>query len=177
MDLTDEEKVLLESLRTLGNKLRSSTKAKYSRINPFIEDIFDWKERGRHWTGFPNVTIYNSATVSGDVSIGPNTWIGPFCSLDGSGGLTIGEFCSISAGTQIITHDSVRWCLSGGKEKYEYSPVTIGDRSFIGTNSIIIRGVQIGSGSVVGAGSVVTRDIPSGYMAAGSPAKILRKIT
>ena len=42
--------------------------------------------------------------------------------------------------------------------------------------SIILKGVTIGENSVVGAGSVVTKDIPSGEVWAGNPAKFIRKI-
>ena len=45
------------------------------------------------------MTIYDSTTVVGDVKIGENTWIGPFCSIDGGGGLEIGENCDITSET------------------------------------------------------------------------------
>jgi acetyltransferase-like isoleucine patch superfamily enzyme len=50
-------------------------------------------------------TMYDNVLVLGDVKVGQNTWIGPGCILDGSGGaLQIGDWCSISAGVQIYTH-------------------------------------------------------------------------
>jgi acetyltransferase-like isoleucine patch superfamily enzyme len=52
-------------------------------------------------------------------------------------------------------------------------PVTIGKKCFIGARSIILKGVTIGDGAVIGAGSVVTRDVLSGTMAAGNPARII----
>ncbi|MBE6487469.1 MAG: sugar O-acetyltransferase [Methanosphaera stadtmanae] len=55
------------------------------------------------------------------------------------------------------------------------SPVKIGDRCWIGSNTIILPGVTIGDNVVVGAGSVVTKDIPSDVIVAGSPAKIIRE--
>lgn len=54
--------------------------------------------------------------------------------------------------------------------------VAIGDDTFIGARSIVLRGVRIGPGSVIGAGSLVTKDIPAGVVAAGSPARVLREI-
>ena len=41
----------------------TDTYKKYKRINPFIEDIFDWKERGKFWTKHDNVTVYNSTIL------------------------------------------------------------------------------------------------------------------
>ena len=53
-------------------------------------------------------------------------------------------------------------------------PVIIEDSVWIGVNSIVLPGVQIGFGSVIGAGSVVTADIPSMVLAAGNPARVIR---
>ena len=54
--------------------------------------------------------------------------------------------------------------------------VTVGDNVWIGGNSVICPGVHIGNNVVIGAGSVVTKDIPSGVIAAGNPAKVIREI-
>lgn len=63
-------------------------------------------------------------------------------------------------------------------EKYEYGlPITIGNDVWIGGGSIINPGVRIGNNVVIGSGSVVTKDIPDNSIAAGNPAKVLRKIT
>ncbi len=46
----------------------------------------------------------------------------------------------------------------------------------IGSGSTILCGVEIGEGAIGGAGSVVTRSVPAGTIAAGNPARVLRKI-
>ncbi|WP_344795007.1 acyltransferase [Litoribacillus peritrichatus] len=51
----------------------------------------------------------------------------------------------------------------------------IGVNSFVGAASVIMPGVTIGAGSIVGAGSVVTKDVPSGVIVAGNPAKIIKR--
>lgn len=56
------------------------------------------------------------------------------------------------------------------------APIYIEDDVFIGMSCLILKGVTIGKGSVVGAGSVVTQDIPSGVIAAGNPARIIREV-
>lgn len=102
------------------------------------------------------VSIYDSSLIYGDVSIGDYTWIGPFTVIDGSGGLQIGAYCSISAGVHIYTHNTVRWALSGGKEEYSRAPVVIGNRCYIGPHAVICQGVTIPDGSVVSAHSLIT---------------------
>ena len=54
--------------------------------------------------------------------------------------------------------------------------VRIGDRVWIGADVLVLRGVQIGNDVVVGAGSIVTKDLPSGVLALGTPARPVRKI-
>jgi len=172
MEMNQKTRVLWSSLVELHRALRDHTRKNYNRINPFYEDLFNWKERGEYWLREDKgVTIYNSTTVVGDVSIGVNTWIGPFCSLDGSAGLTIGSFCSISLGCQLLTHDTVKWALSGGKEPYEYAPTSVGDCCFLGSYVVVLKGVTIGNHCLVAAGAVVTDDVPNYSIVTGVPAR------
>jgi acetyltransferase-like isoleucine patch superfamily enzyme len=172
--MNDEDRLdqLHGDLRALHERLRSQTLAEYRRINPFTEDLFDWKERGRAWTKDDRgVTIYDSTSVTGEVEIGEETWVGPFCSLDGTGGLSIGHHCSISSGCELISHDTIRWALSGGTEDYEYARTRIGDCCFLGSRVVITKGVTVGDRCVIAAGAVVTEDVPELSIVAGVPAR------
>jgi acetyltransferase-like isoleucine patch superfamily enzyme len=108
--------------------------------------------------------------------VGEHTWIGPFVMLDGSGGLEIGSYCSISTGAHVYTHDTVRWALSGGLHEPERAPVRIGDRTYVGSQAVIVKGVTIGDRCVVGAGSLVTRDVPSETIVDGVPARVRGRV-
>ena len=55
--------------------------------------------------------------------------------------------------------------------------VRIGKRVFIGTNAIVLRGVNVGDNSVIGAGSIVTTSIPENCIAAGNPCRVIRELT
>lgn len=55
-------------------------------------------------------------------------------------------------------------------------PISIGSDVWVGGGAIICPGVTIGDRTVIGAGSVVTKDIPSGVVAAGNPARVIREL-
>ena len=174
MDVNPRLDQLHADLRELHLHLREETMRRHGRMNPFTEDLFDWKARGRAWTGDDrDVTIYNSTTVVGDVEIGEGTWIGPFCSLDGTGGLSIGHHCSISAGCQLLSHDTVAWALSGGRADPERAATRIGDCCFLGSHAVVTKGVSIGARCLVAAGSVVTADVDDHLIVGGAPARRL----
>ncbi|MDI9401162.1 MAG: acyltransferase [Limisphaerales bacterium] len=54
-------------------------------------------------------------------------------------------------------------------------PIRIGDGCFIGANSIILKGTELGKNCVVGAGSVVCGKFPDNVIIAGNPAKVLKE--
>ncbi|WP_295161844.1 sugar O-acetyltransferase [uncultured Brachyspira sp.] len=59
--------------------------------------------------------------------------------------------------------------------EYAY-PITVGDNVWIGANTIILGGVNIGNGTVIGAGSMVLNDIPDNTLCFGNPCRIIREI-
>lgn len=81
-------------------------------------------------------------------------------------GMHIGEYSYVAFDTAILCHDMTRGL---------YLDTYIGKNCFIGAKSIILPGVKIGDGSIVGSGSVVTKDVPSGCIVAGNPAKIIKE--
>jgi len=162
---------LIEYSKQMYELLRTKTQSRWQRDLPLEELLFDRWERARSLGFGSETSIYHNSYVFGDVEVGNNTWIGPFTLLDGTGGLQIGDFCSISAGAQIYTHDTVKWALSGGKSEYEYAPVKIGNCCYIGSNTLISKGVSIGNHCVIGACSFVNRDIPAYSLAFGVPCR------
>ena len=143
----------------------------FSRSLPFGDYVSDRWQRAELLGFGSGSTIYDSSIVIGNVRVGSGTWIGPFVVLDGSGGLEIGDTCSISAGVQIYTHDTVDWAISKGEAVPKHAPVTIGDGCYIGPNAVIARGVTLGPGCIVGANSFVNRSVPAGARVWGVPAR------
>lgn len=165
---------LLKSLKELWLQRRRAVYQQFDRSLPFGDYIIDRWEKAKELGFGEGSSIYDSSLIIGNVIVGRNTWIGPFTILDGSGGsLVIGSNCSISAGAQIYTHDSVFRTISGGEREIDYSPTYIGSNCYIGPNVIIVKGVKIGDGAVIGANSLVLRDVPPNKKAFGSPCKII----
>jgi acetyltransferase-like isoleucine patch superfamily enzyme len=112
----------------------------------------------------------------GEPEIGAGTWIGPFCLIDGSGGLTIGRGCDLAAGVHVYTHSSARRCVSDRAVEVERRPVRIGDCTFIGAHAVVLMGVTIGSHCIVGAGAVVSQDVPDCSLVVGVPARVVATV-
>lgn len=90
--------------------------------------------------------------------------------------VTIGDDVQLGPNVQLLTATHP---LEPGprREKWEAAePIVIGDNVWLGGGVIVCPGVTIGADTVVGAGSVVTRDLPSGVVAVGSPARVLREL-
>lgn len=81
-------------------------------------------------------------------------------------GLHIGKYTVVTFGAAIITHDYVNAVNRD---------VRIGDNCFIGAHAIVLPGVTIGDNCIVAAASVVARDVPSGCMVAGNPARVVEQ--
>ncbi len=167
---------ILLILNKFWKQCQKASSKNWSRTLPFGDYVVSRWDKARVLGFGEGSSIYDSSLVIGDVEVGKGTWIGPFVILDGSGGLKIGHTCSISAGVQIYSHDSVEWAISGGKKKYQRDSTTIGDKCYIGPNTVIVKGVTIGSRCIIGANSLVMDDIPSGSKAVGTPCKVISSL-
>lgn len=115
------------------------------------------------------------AWVIGEPEIGDDVWIGAFTVIDGSGGLTIGEGCDISAGAQIYTHSTVERCVSNRRLPIRRASTRIGPNVHIGAGAMVLMGSDIGDHSVVGAGAVVKEGTvaPPYSLLVGVPAQVV----
>lgn len=172
-----ETRHLVEQTRRAYDALSAAMRERWDRALPIEELLFDRWERARSLGFGEGTSIYHNSYVFGSVSVGADTWIGPMTLLDGSGGLTIGDHCSISAGVQIYTHDTVNWALSGGAAEYERAAVVVGDSCHIGAQTVIAKGVTVGDHCVIGAHSFVNRDVPPFTVAFGVPCRPVGRVT
>lgn len=135
--------------------------------------IFDRWETAQNYGFGVGSSCYDNVLILGDVKVGKNTWIGPNVVLDGSGGLVVGDFVSISAGAQIYSHNSIRKSMSLGKEDTQKSATKIGNGVYIGPNAVIQMGVTIGDHAVIGAMTLVLNDVPPNSKFYGIPGKLI----
>ncbi|MBQ9220860.1 MAG: hypothetical protein IJ178_07635 [Succinivibrio sp.] len=89
-----------------------------------------------------------------------------------AGGIEIGEGCFIGPNVSVITDNHE----FGSLQYLHPKRVKIGNRVWIGANSLILPGVTIGDDAVIGGGAVVTSDVESKTLVAGNPARVIKKL-
>lgn len=110
------------------------------------------------------VNIAKDVRIYGNVSWGTEPWI-----------ITIGDGCHITNDVTFVTHDGATLLFRDHTPDLEITaPIKLGKRVYIGTRAMIMPGVEIGDDCIIAAGAIVTRDIPSGSVAAGIPAKVIK---
>ena len=87
--------------------------------------------------------------------------------------IVIGDECII--GDEVVVLDSdYHSVMPNGQDT---APILIGNRVWLATRAMVLKGVNIGDGSIVAAGAVVTQSVPANVMVAGVPARIVRHLS
>ncbi len=123
-------------------------------------------------------TIEDFATVNngvGHVRIGDRTRIGISCVVIGP--VTIGNDVMLAQNIVLsgLNHPYEDVNVPISQQKVTTKEIIVKDESWIGSNAVVTAGVTIGKHSVVAAGSVVTKDVPDYSIAAGNPARIIKR--
>lgn len=87
--------------------------------------------------------------------------------------ITVGNNNQFVRGAKIFTHGGSKVLRYIESDFDSFGKVTIGNGVYLGANSLIMPGVDIGDGVLVAAGSVVTKSVPANVVVGGNPAKIL----
>lgn len=121
-----------------------------------------------YWYKHKNCTVANSRNIF----VGINSLIGREGNyIQGAGGINIGNYVRIATNVGLLSsnHDIY------DHNKSHHKSIIIGDYSWVGMNSVITAGVELGTRTIVGAGSVVTKSFPEGFcVIGGNPAKVIK---
>lgn len=109
-----------------------------------------------------------------NISIGKNVFINHACSFLDLGGITIEDDVMIGPRVNITSEDHP--ISLQRRNTLVPGAVVIKKHAWIGAGATILPGVTVGEGAVVAAGAVVTKDVPSGTVVGGVPAKLLKQI-
>jgi len=132
----------------------------------------------------PSALVAETATVIGDVTIGPHSsiWFGAVLRGDVYH-VRIGAETSIQDNTVIhVTHDQYATTV-GNRVTVGHGVIlhgcTVRDRVIVGMGAIVLDQADIGERSIIGAGALVTpgTKIPAGHLAVGAPARVKRPLT
>lgn len=133
----------------------------------------------------------------GDVSIGAETQVRRFVTVNAGGRLSVGSrvvlsqslyvHCSedIEVGDDSILGENVTLADSNHvrtaadvpiHHSVRSAPVRIGCNVWVGASALITAGVSVGDQCVIGGGAVVTQDVPAWWLAGGNPARAIREL-
>jgi len=112
----------------------------------------------------------------GRLEIGESVFINYGCSISANAFVRIGDRCSIGTYVIIMDNDFHQTDPERREERPPSAPVVLEENVWLGARVIVLKGVTIGHDTTIGAGSVVTRDIPPRCVAAGVPARVIRKL-
>ena len=115
-----------------------------------------------------------------ELEIGDNTSISSFTTIFATFGVKIGKNCLVSSNCGISSYNHIQCSLNRIMDKGEdvkfSKSIIINDNVWIGMNSSILPGVEIGKNSIIGSGSVVTKNVPENEIWVGNPARFIRRI-
>lgn len=120
---------------------------------------------------------YLDTQSEGRITVGPGSAIGPFTTVFGAGGVTIGAGCSVAGHSMIVssTHTIAERDRPIRDQGYTSKPIILEDDVWLGANCTVLPSTVIGRGAVVGAGSLVRTDVPPMVVAGGNPLRIIRE--
>ncbi len=137
----------------------------------FVQKILGFN-RSAYWPMHFTSQVGNIANIYAGIETSPGYM--PGCYIQSEGKIYIGDYTQIAANVGII---SANHSVYDNRTHSEARDIKIGSYCWIGMNSIVLPGVELGDFTIVGAGAVVTKSFPDGYcIIAGNPARKIREL-
>ncbi len=162
---------LHRQLAGLLTGLRKRMKARFNRHVSTGDLLHDRWDLAKEYGFGEGTSVYDDCLILGDVQVGRNCWVGPHTILDGSGGLTVGDYVDIGAGTHLYTHNTIERALTGHKAPLFKKATRVGNCCFLAPHVIIAPGTVLGDHCFVAAGSYVEGAFPAFSYISGNPAR------
>ena len=153
----------------------------YTFLRPWHVELFGGPiEIGRYATviaaadGKIRMSVWPAHPGNGRISIGDHVLISPGVRISSAEGIHIHDNCMLAHGVYITDADwhGVYDRVSLGRA----AAVTLEENVWVGDSAIICKGARIGRNSIVGAGAIVVNDIEPNSIAAGNPAKVVKRL-
>lgn len=164
----------LKKILCIPKKIYKSLKYAYGEYEKNMNRLYDPSQFAKYGI---NTIIENNVSISdpSKVVIGENVLIQSNVVVNSCGGLHIGKYVRVGLNTKIVTfsHNYLVTSLIPYDKKLILKPVIIRDFVWIGWDTIIFPGVEIGEGAIVSAGSVVTKNVPEYSIVLGNPAEVV----
>lgn len=125
---------------------------------------------------------YNDKKYNPKITIGDGTMFNCFCHLGAINEISIGNDCLFGSHIMIIDHSHGSIIAEENsihpakRDLHSKGKIIIGNRVWVGENVVILPSVSIGDEAIIGANAVVTNDVPAGCVAAGNPARVVKRI-
>jgi acetyltransferase-like isoleucine patch superfamily enzyme len=122
------------------------------------------------------ISAFTKVKISGPFVMGKRVQISTGCFIGaGRGGLTLGDDVLISPNCVIMTGSYVfdRLDVPLQEQGTTSKAVRIGHRVWVGSNSVVLAGAELGDNVIVSAGSVVGGTVPPNSIVLGNPAKVI----
>lgn len=154
----------------------------YFFIKPWYVEIFG---RPVKMGAFSNViatadarvrlSVWTDDSETEGITIGDACLLCPGARISAACGISVGHNCMLASRCYLTDAD---WhgLYDRTRPIGNRRPVRLEDNVWVGDSAIICKGVTVGANSIVGAGAVVADDVPANCVAAGNPARIVKKL-
>lgn len=128
-----------------------------------------------------NINLRNSCNMfvknEAQLSIGANVFFNNCCSINCLDKIEIGENTLFGENVKLYDHNHQYSSNGVEHQKFNTAPIKIGKNCWLGSNVIVLKGVNIGDNSIIGAGCIIHKDIPANSIIINKQEHIIRPIS